>query len=194
MLVAVALVRLAARTQWAHAVGARGSARSDTPLARRAVAVWRGDWRRAASGTTALEGLATRTVGSVAGAGEVLLEIVPIEDDMVAEIKIDPKDIGHLKLGQDAQVKITTYDVSRLGTLHGTLMHISASTFQNEQGEYFYKGTIALAQNHVGQNPKQNLILPGMVVDADINTGAKSLLRYLLRPVFRSLDTAFSER
>lgn len=141
-----------------------------------------------------VKGLATRTVGSVAGAGEVLLEIVPIEDDMVAEVRIDPKDIGHLEVGQEAQVKVTTYDVSRLGSIDGTLRHISASTFQNEHGEYYYKGTIALAQNHVGRNPQQNIVLPGMVVDADINTGAKSLLRYLLRPVFRSLDTAFSER
>ena len=141
-----------------------------------------------------MKGLATRTVGSVAGAGEVLLEIVPIEDEMVAEVRIDPQDIGHLEIGQDAQVKVTTFDVSRLGAIPGTLQHISASTFQNEYGEYFYKGTIALAQNFVGHDPQQNLILPGMVVDADINTGSKSLLRYLLRPVFRSLDTAFSER
>jgi adhesin transport system membrane fusion protein len=141
-----------------------------------------------------VKGLVTRTIGSVAGPGELLMEIVPMEDTMVAEVRIDPGDIGHLRVGQDAEVKVTTYDVARLGAIKGRLERISASTFQNERGEYYYKGRISLAQNHVGSDPSRNLVLPGMVVDADINTGTKSLLRYLLKPVFRSVDVAFSER
>lgn len=141
-----------------------------------------------------VKAVATRTIGSVAAPGDLLLEIVPLEDEMVAEVEIDPLDIGHLRVGQAARVKVTTYDIARLGSIEGRLEHISASTFENERGEIFYKGTIRLAQNYVGRTPGTNLVLPGMVVDGDINTGAKSLMRYLLKPVFRSLDVAFSER
>ena len=141
-----------------------------------------------------VKAVATRTIGSVAAPGDLLLEIVPLEDEMVAEVEIDPLDIGHLRVGQSARVKVTTYDIARLGSIEGLLEHISASTFENERGEIFYKGTIRLAQNYVGETPGTNLVLPGMVVDGDINTGSKSLMRYLLKPVFRSLDVAFSER
>ena len=71
---------------------------------------------------------------------------------------------------------------------------ISASSFQDEEGEPYFKGVIALAKNYVGATPERNLVLPGMVVDADINTGRKTLLQYLLKPVYRALDSSFHER
>ena len=82
----------------------------------------------------------------------------------------------------------------RYGTISGTVTQVSASTFQDEQGEPYYKATISLDRNHVGQQPDRNLVLPGMVVDARVNTGGKTLLEYLLKPVYRSLDNAFDER
>ena len=141
-----------------------------------------------------VKGLLTQTVGSVIGTGEILMEIVPIEEDLVAEVRIQPRDVGHLLPGQGARVKITTYDVARLGAVDGELTRISASTFQDEEGNPYYKGIVSLARNYVGNDATRNLILPGMVVDADISTGSKSLLRYLLKPIYRSLDSAFSER
>ena len=92
------------------------------------------------------------------------------------------------------QVKVTTDDVARFGAVPGRLQQVSATTFEDDLGEPYYRGIIALDRNHVGATASQNLILPGMVVDADVSTGSKSLLRYLLKPVFRSLDGAFSER
>jgi HlyD family secretion protein/adhesin transport system membrane fusion protein len=141
-----------------------------------------------------VKGLVTQTIGAVIAPGEPLLEIVPIEDEMVAEVRIHPRDVGHLRVGQPAQVKLTTYDVARHGAIEGQLSRISASTFQDEEGQPFYKATIKLAKNYVGQDAARNPALPGMVVDADIRTGSKSLLRYLLKPVYRSLDVAFRER
>lgn len=141
-----------------------------------------------------VKGLAIRTVGAVIAPADVLMEIVPFDDVLVAEVQVQPKDIGHLDVGQEASVKVTTYDVSRLGAVPGTLQRISASTFQTEEGEPFYRAIITLSQNHVGTTAGRNLILPGMVVDADITTGSKTLFRYLLKPIYRSLDVAFSER
>lgn len=141
-----------------------------------------------------VKGLVIRTVGAVIGPADVLMEIVPFDDVLVAEVQVQPKDIGHLWVGQEAAVKVNTYDVSRFGTVAGTVQRISASTFQTEEGAPFYRAIITLSQNHVGSIPGRNLILPGMVVDADITTGNRSLFRYLLKPIYRSLDVAFSER
>ena len=141
-----------------------------------------------------VKGLVTQTIGSVVPPGETIMEIVPFDDTLVAEVRILPKDVGHLSVGQPAQVKVTTYDVARYGVVEGELKQISASTFRDEEGEPYFKGIIELSQSYVGTLPDQNPILPGMVVDADVSTGSKSLFRYLLKPVYRSLDGAFSER
>ena len=141
-----------------------------------------------------IKGMTTKTIGSVVPSAETIMEIVPIDDTMVAEVRIEPKDVGHLVVGQQANIKVTTYDSARFGTVEGHLAQISASTFLDEREEPYYKGIVALSKSHVGENPDMNPILPGMVVDADVSTGSKSLLRYLLKPVFRSLDGAFTER
>ena len=141
-----------------------------------------------------VNGLSTRTIGSVVAPGEVLLEIVPIEDNLVAEVQILPRDIGHLSIGQPARIKVTTYDVAQFGSLEGELSHISASTFQDEAGDPFFKGVIELSQVYIGGGAERHPVLPGMVVDVDINTGRKTLLQYLLKPLYRTFDRSFTER
>ncbi len=141
-----------------------------------------------------VKGLEARTVGGVIPPGLAIMEIVPFDDTLVAEVRISPRDVGHLRVGQKADVKVTTYDVARFGSVEGNLRQISASTFEDEEGEPYYRGIVALASDHVGGNPDANLILPGMVVDVSINTGSKSVLQYLLKPVYRGLDRAFTER
>jgi len=141
-----------------------------------------------------VKGLTVNAVGDVVRPGDPVLEIVPLDDELVAQVEVDPKDIGHVSLGDRAHVRITTYDPARFGMLEGSVSKISASTFENERGEHFYHATIALDRNYVGGETAKHLVLPGMVVNAEIVTGSKSIVRYLLKPVFRSLDTAFSER
>jgi HlyD family secretion protein/adhesin transport system membrane fusion protein len=141
-----------------------------------------------------VNGLSTRTVGGVVAPGEVLLEIVPIEENLIAEVQILPRDIGHLSIGQAARIKVTSYDVAQFGAVEGRLSHISASTFQDEAGDPFFKGVVELSQGYVGGDADRHPVLPGMVVDVDINTGRKTLLQYLLKPVYRAFDGSFSER
>jgi HlyD family secretion protein/adhesin transport system membrane fusion protein len=141
-----------------------------------------------------VNGLSTRTIGSVVAPGEVLLEIVPIEETLIAEVQILPHDIGHLSIGQAARVKVTSYDVAQFGALDGKLSHISASTFQDEAGEPFFKGVIELSQAYIGGGAERHPVLPGMVVDVDISTGRKTLLQYLLKPLYRAFDRSFTER
>ena len=107
---------------------------------------------------------------------------------------MSPIDIGHISPGQKAAVKVTTFDVARFGELEGIVTNISATTFKDRQDEIYYKAQIRLDKNYVGDKPGENLVLPGMVTEVNIITGERTLLRYLLRPIFQSLDRAFSER
>lgn len=141
-----------------------------------------------------VKGLATNTVGGVIPPGGLVTEVVPIDRELVVEARISPVDIGHISIGHKATVKITTFDFARFGSIDGTVTKISASTFKDRENEVYYKAEVKLDTTYVGDDPKANRILPGMVTEIDINTGQRTVLRYLLRPVFQSLDVALSER
>lgn len=141
-----------------------------------------------------VKGLIAKTVGGVIPPGETVMEIVPFDETLVAEVRISPRDVGHLRVGQEADVKVSTYDVARFGSVEGRLQQVSATTFIDEQGDPYYRGVVALASDHVGRDPEANRILPGMVVDVAINTGSKSVMQYLLKPVYLGFNGAFSER
>jgi len=141
-----------------------------------------------------VKGLTTHTIGGVVAPGGLITEIVPAEGGLVVEARISPADIGHISPGQKATVKVTTFDFARFGAVEGEVKKISATTFKDRQDEIYYKAEVKLAKGHVGDRAGQNLILPGMVTEIDVITGERTVLRYLLRPIFQSLDTAFTER
>jgi HlyD family secretion protein/adhesin transport system membrane fusion protein len=141
-----------------------------------------------------VKSLSVNTTGSVVAPGQTLMEIVPMDRPMVVDVRISPRHIGHLKLGQPVQVKISSFDYSRYGAIAGSLDYISPSTFQSDSGERYYKGRVKLSQNYVGTNPEKNVITPGMTVMTDIVTGDKTILQYLLKPIRNSMQTAMSER
>lgn len=141
-----------------------------------------------------IKGLAVNTIGGVVQPGQTLMEIVPLDKSLVVEARIPPQYIGNLKPGQPVQVKVSTYDFTRYGAVSGKLEAISATTFTGERGERFYRGRIVLDHSYVGKDRNANAVMPGMTVMADIITGQKTILEYLLKPIQRSLQTAFSER
>ena len=141
-----------------------------------------------------VKGLTVNTVGGVIPTGGVIAEIVPVDNDLIVEAQFSPSDVGHLEIGQTASVKVQTFNFARYGAVEGVLEQLSATTFKENDGTIYYKGIIRLSQSHVGDNPIENMILPGMTVDIDVNTGERTLLRYLLRPVYESIDRALTER
>lgn len=138
--------------------------------------------------------LAQKTPGEVVKPGELVARIIPMDSSVIAEVRVDPKDVGHVRKDDVVEVKLSTYDPNIFGVLKGKVDVVSASTFKTEEGEPYYKVIVALDQNHIGDGTKRRLIQPGMVVEANIVTGSKSLIKYLLKPVYRSLDVGFSER
>jgi adhesin transport system membrane fusion protein len=132
-------------------------------------------------------------VGSVVQPGQTLMEIVPAEAPLVVALKIPPRYVGHLKPGQPVQVKISSYDFARYGSIPGRLDFVSAATFNGDNGERYFQGRVKLDQAYVGQD-KGKAIMPGMTVMADIITGDKTVLQYLLKPLRNAISTAFTEK
>lgn len=135
--------------------------------------------------------LLVTTVGGVVQPGKDVVEIVPLEDNLLLEAKVQPRDIAFLRPGQRSVVKFTAYDFSIYGGLEGVLEHIGADTVTDEKGNAFYIVRVRTNKSTLGDNLP---IIPGMVAEVDIITGEKSVLTYLLKPVLRAKARAFSER
>ena len=117
-----------------------------------------------------VKGLKVVTEGGVIQPGQPIMEVVPLGRNLIVESRITTRDIGHVQIGQRAKVKIDTYDFARYGPVHGTLVSISATTFQDDDGRPYYKGIIKLDRTYAGRNPKANPITPGMTVQAEVIT------------------------
>lgn len=136
--------------------------------------------------------LLVNTVGGVVQPGKDMVEIVPLEDALLLEARIQPKDIAFLRPGQPAMVKFTAYDYSIYGGLEGKLEQIGADTVTDDKGNSFY--VVRVRTNKPGFGEKSLPIIPGMVAEVDILTGQKSVLSYLLKPVLKAKSIAMTER
>ncbi len=134
------------------------------------------------------------TIGGVIQPGMDVMEIVPIEDRLHIEVKIRPSDVGFLRPGQKATVKITAYDYSIYGGLDGVVENISADSITNEKGENFYLVLVHTEKNHLGTDEKPLAITPGMMASVSIKTGRKSIMSYLMKPILKTKQNALTER
>ena len=141
-----------------------------------------------------IQDLQFRTAGAVVAPGGVLMQMVPIDDVLQVETRVATRDIGHVRVGQPVTVKVSTYDFARYGTIDGMLHSVSPTTLIEEDDEPYYKALVTLATNHVGKFPGRNPVLPGMTVQADVVTGEKTILQYLLKPIYVSFEGALRER
>ena len=142
-----------------------------------------------------IQDMPVNTVRGVLAPGALIAEIVPIGLVGYLQVQIRTLDVGHVAVGQRVTVNVLAYDFARYGGIEGHLESISPTTFQDESGgEPYYKGVIRLVKNYVGNIPKVNEVLPGMTVQADVHTGSKTLMEYLLKPIYASVNQAFRER
>ena len=138
--------------------------------------------------------LFVNTTGGVIKPGEPIVEVVPVDDDLVVEALVLPKDIGFVKLGQPARVKVTAYDYAIFGAMDGTVKNISADAVPNEKGEAFYQVRVETATKAIAALDKQLPIQPGMQTQVDIITGKKTILQFLSKPIVAMRENAFRER
>jgi adhesin transport system membrane fusion protein len=136
--------------------------------------------------------LLANTVGGVVTPGKDIVEIVPLDDTLVLEAKVQPRDIAFIHPGQPATVKFTAYDFSVYGGLDATVENISPDTVTDERGNNtFYVVRVKTTQSNFSEKMP---IIPGMTAEVDVLTGKKSVLSYLLRPVLKARDYALKER
>lgn len=135
--------------------------------------------------------LLVNTIGGVVQPGDDLIEIVPLDDALLLETKISPRDIAFLRPGQPATVKFTAYDFAIYGGLEAVVDQIGADTVTDERDNSFYLVRVRTLESSLGEDLP---IIPGMVAQVDIVTGKKTVLSYLLKPVLRAQANALRER
>lgn len=141
-----------------------------------------------------IQRMSVRNAGAVVHAGQTIAEIVPVNRRLFAEVRISPRDIGHIRIGHSVRIRVTTFDPSRFGVLAGSVTRISATSVVEENGEVYFKAQIALEQQALSAAGISYKLSPGMLVVGEIVTGEQSLARYLLKPIVRSFDAALGER
>ncbi len=141
--------------------------------------------------------LSVTTIGGVVRPGEEILEIIPLDEELFVEARVAPEDIANIRHGQEATVKLSAYDYTIYGSLKGTVDFISADTFEDERarapdGDPHYKVTLKVDMS--GLTPRQSRIeiRPGMQAQVELHTGQKTVLQYLLKPLYKSQE-AFRE-
>ena len=137
--------------------------------------------------------LVITTTGGVAEPGGALAEIVPLNEDLIIEVEISPKDIPFIVAGQRALVKLTAFDFSKYGSLTGKVLTVGADSIQKDDGSRWYLCEIAIPVNGITSLGKTITILPGMVAQVDIVNGERTIMNYLLEPVTKVTEEAFRE-
>ncbi|MTI09560.1 HlyD family type I secretion periplasmic adaptor subunit [Curvivirga aplysinae] len=151
----------------------------------------RADVRSPINGT--VKNIRHNTIGGVVRPGEAILEIVPAGDDLLIKAELSPVDRGYVEVGQNAVVKISTYDFARYGGLEGEVVRISASTNTTQDGIPFYDVIVRTNKTYLG-NEGEYPISPGMQATVDIHTGTRTVFDYLIRPVLKLKHEGFRER
>ena len=139
------------------------------------------------------------TVGGVVTAGAPVMEIVPIDEQVLVELRIKPSDIGFVRVGQPVEVKLSAYDFAVYGSLHGTVDTLSPDAMGEGTNPAtgaeasWYRALVRADATKLQAGGKPLTVLPGMVGTAEIRTGRRSVLSFILRPMMKATE-AFTER
>lgn len=139
--------------------------------------------------------LAVTTIGGVVRPGEEIFEIIPLGEELFVEARVRPENIASVERGQAASIKLTAYDYTIYGTLKGEVDLISADTFEDERdprAEPFYRVSVSVDSANLTERQKAIEIRPGMRAQVELHTGEKTVLQYLLKPLYKSRE-AFRE-
>ncbi|GLQ07190.1 HlyD family type I secretion periplasmic adaptor subunit [Sneathiella chinensis] len=140
-----------------------------------------------------VKNLRINTVGGIVRPGDAVMDIVPSSDKLVVEARLNPADRGFVRVGQEAMVKLTSYDYFTYGGLKGKVANIAADASSDENGNPYFK---VIVETDEVQGPDQGgfLVTPGMQALVDIHTGRKPVIDYLLQPVLKLRHESFRER
>jgi hemolysin D len=138
--------------------------------------------------------VAIHTEGGVVTPAQVLMVIVPKDAEMTAEVVIDNKDIGFVNAGDMAQVKLETFPFTRYGTIEATVKSVTADAVNDEKRGAIFPASLFLHRSTIDVDGKRINLAPGMNVTAEIKTGKRRVIEYLLSPVQKTLHESLGER
>ena len=138
--------------------------------------------------------IAIKTIGGVIEPAARLVEIVPLDDELKILAKIQPNDVAFIRTGQPAKVKITAYDPQKYGSLNAKLTRIGASSVNDGEGNVFFEIELRTDKSYMGDAENPLPITAGMIADVEIITGKRTILEYMMKPILRARNRAFTER
>jgi hemolysin D len=138
--------------------------------------------------------LAVHTAGGVVTEAQVLMIVVPKDAEVTAEVVLENKDVGFVGAGQQAEVKLETFPFTRYGTVHATVTQLSADAVNDEKRGAIFPATLKLQQTHLDVDGKRIALAPGMNLSAEIKTGKRRVIGYLLGPAQRAAAESIKER
>jgi adhesin transport system membrane fusion protein len=135
------------------------------------------------------------TIGSFVQPGAAVAEVVPTSEELLVEARISPRDVAFVVPGQPALVKITAFDFSIYGGLEGEVVNISSDSIVDQKtGEPYFEVRVKTDSSQLQKGADTFNITPGMICSVDIMTGRKTILHYLLKPINKARQEAFTER
>jgi len=134
------------------------------------------------------------TLGGVAAPGKPIIEVVPNEADLLMNVRVKPADIGFIRVGQDAHVRVLAYDSATYGKMAATVARVGADAVLDEKGEAYFEVQLKGARDQLKLHDKPLAITPGMPIDVGILTGRRSVMQYMLKPVLRGVQGSLQER
>lgn len=150
-----------------------------------------------------VKNIRVNTLGGVVSAGQDIMEIIPLEDQLLIEAYINPRDVAYVRTGMPALVKLTAYDYAIYGGLDGVVTLVSPDTLRDQKrpgdlkldpNEAYYRVLVTTSNNYLtDRNGKILPVIPGMIASVDIKTGQKSVFQYLIKPITR-MKQALQER
>jgi hemolysin D len=138
--------------------------------------------------------VAVHTQGGVATEAQVLMVVVPEGTEMTAEVTLENKDIGFVNAGQDAVIKLETFTFTRYGTIDGKVVRVTADAVNDEKRGAIFPATLALKQTQIKVDGKMIRLAPGMNVTAEIKTGKRQVIEFLLSPIQKAESESLKER
>jgi HlyD family secretion protein len=151
--------------------------------------------------------LATHTAGTVASPGTILMTLVPEGDKLIAEVWVSNQDVGFIRPGQEAKLKLVTFQFQKYGMIEGKVLHVNADATEapspnirqdvgreRPMGPLAFRALVDLASQHLSADGQRYTLQPGMQVAGEIHLGTRSVLEYVLSPVQRAFHEAGRER
>ncbi|MBI1326915.1 MAG: HlyD family type I secretion periplasmic adaptor subunit [Alphaproteobacteria bacterium] len=138
--------------------------------------------------------ISVKTIGGVVEPAKPLMEIIPSGGDLKVRAKVSPNEIAFLHNDQPVRVKVTAYDAQKYGSLQGRVARVGSSTVSDDRGNVYFEVDVVTDKNHLGTAEKPLPITPGMLAQVDIITDQRTILEYLLKPVYRAFSEGLRER